>query len=114
MTKRRNRMMKAKIGTSLLCAALCGAGLIVVGCQRSLPSAAVERLASAAMLSKWLGTANSFYKCAILFELDGQWLAASMQWDCENHVCVYFPESLSHVNGYPDAEHEANIQKVTH
>ena len=35
-------MMKAKVGFSCLCAALCGAGLLVVGCQRSLPSAAEQ------------------------------------------------------------------------
>jgi len=34
--------MKAKAGFSLLCAALCGAGLLVAGCRRSMPSAAEQ------------------------------------------------------------------------
>ena len=35
-------MMKAKAGFSLLCAALCGVGLLVAGCRRSMPSAAEQ------------------------------------------------------------------------
>ncbi len=65
-----------------------------------------------AMLHKWLGDTNSFYKCAVLFELDGQWIAASMQWNGDNRICVYFKDSLSHVLRLPDIEHNANIQKA--
>ncbi len=81
--------------------------------EMTLPDAAAAKAASAAMLSKWLGTANSFYKCAVLFELDGQQIAASIQWNGEDRVCVYFSGSLSHVGNYPDVEHEANIKKVS-
>ena len=35
-------MMKAKVGFSLLCAAVCSAGLLVAGCRRSMPSAAEQ------------------------------------------------------------------------
>ena len=72
-----------------------------------------ERNTAINNLRKWLGTANSFYKIAVLFELDGQWIAASMQWDGDQHICVYFKDSLSHVLNLPDKEHDANIQKVT-
>lgn len=78
----------------------------------SLPENASEQKTAAETLSKWLGATNSFYKCAVLFELDGQWVAASMQWDGENRVCVYFRGSLSHVRNYKDVEHEANIGRV--
>ncbi|MBR4905907.1 MAG: peptidoglycan-binding protein [Clostridia bacterium] len=73
-----------------------------------------ERTAAVSMLTAWLGSANSFYKCAVLFELDGQWIAASMQWDGEAHACVYFKDSTSHVLNLPDAEHEANIRKASY
>lgn len=81
--------------------------------EMTLPAAAAERNASAAMLSRWLGTANSFYKCAALLELDGQWVAASLQWNGENRVCVYFKDSLSHVGNFPDVEHDANVKKAS-
>ena len=71
------------------------------------------RQAAFTTLAKWLGTANSFYKCAVLFELDGEWIAASMQWDGSEHACIYFKDSLSHVLGLPDREHEANIRKAS-
>ena len=73
----------------------------------------VEHRTAAATLTKWLGSANSFYKCAVLVELNGHWVAASMQWDGEEHVCVYFADSLSHVLGLPDAEHAANVKKAS-
>ena len=79
-----------------------------------LPSAFNDHKQAAAVLTKWLGSTNSFYKCAVLFELDGQWIAASMQWDGAEHVCVYFKDSLSHVLRLPDAEHTANIGKVSY
>lgn len=79
----------------------------------TLPTVPAERAAAEAMLTKWLGSANSFYKCAVLFELDGRRIAASMQWNGADRVCVYFRDSLSHVRNYPDAEHAMNIRKVT-
>ena len=72
-----------------------------------------ENRQSVDLLTKWLGSSDSFYKCAVLFELDGQWIAASMQWDGAEHVCLYFKDSRSHVQNLPDAEHDANIKKVT-
>ena len=78
----------------------------------TLPAAG-ERQRSETMLKAWLGASNSFYKCAILLELDGQWIAASMQWDGEAHICLYVTGSRSHVQNLPDAEHDANVKKVT-
>jgi hypothetical protein len=81
--------------------------------EMTLPSGTIaERNAAVSALTDWLGSANSFYKCAVLFELDGQWIAASMQWNGEDHVCIYFTDSRSHVHDFPDAEHEANIRKA--
>ena len=80
--------------------------------EMSLPLQDPDRSAAASMLTNWLGSTNSFYKCAVLFELDGQWIAASMQWNGENRACVYFKDSLSHVLGLPDAEHAANVRKA--
>ena len=73
-----------------------------------------ERTAAVSTLTAWLGSANSFYKCAVLFELDGKMIAASMQWDGEEHVCVYFTDSASHVLGFPDTEHDANVKKASY
>ena len=73
-----------------------------------------ENRAAVTMLTSWLGSANSFYKCAVLLELDGQWIAASMQWDGAEHACVYFTDSRSDVLNLPDAEHEANIKKASY
>lgn len=77
-----------------------------------LPTRYADAQNAVKMLNKWLGSTNSFYKCAVLFELDGQWIAASMQWNGENSVCVYFKGSTSHVLNLPDIEHEANIKKA--
>ena len=71
-----------------------------------------KRQATISTLAKWLGSTNSFYKCAVLFELDGEWIAASMQWNGADRVCVYFKDSVSHVLELPDAEHEANVRKA--
>lgn len=81
--------------------------------EMTVPVMNPDRNATLSMLSQWLGNVNSFYKCAVLFELNGQWIAASMQWDGAEHVCVYFKDSLSHVLGFPDAEHDLNVQKVS-
>lgn len=80
--------------------------------EMSLPPQDPDRSATVSMLTNWLGSTNSFYKCAVLFELDGQWIAASMQWNGENRICVYFKDSLSHVLGLPDAEHAANVRRA--
>ena len=80
--------------------------------EMSLPTVPSEHSASVGMLSKWLGTDNSFYKCAVLLELDGQRIAASIQWDGDGRICVYFRDSRSHVLDLPDAEHESNIKKA--
>lgn len=80
--------------------------------EMSLPEGTVEHKNAAFKLSQWLGETNSFYKCAVLFELDGQWIAASIQWNGDDHVCVYFKDSLSHVRDLKDAEHDENIRKV--
>ena len=77
-----------------------------------LPVTFNERKQAVNILTGWLGSTNSFYKCAALLELDGQWIAASMQWDGTDHVCLYCKGSTSHVYGLEDAEHNANIQKV--
>ncbi len=81
--------------------------------ELTLPTAQNENAQSASVLSKWLGSANSFYKCAVLLELDGQWIAASMQWNGIAHICLYVTGSRSNVCNLPDAEHDANIKRVT-
>ena len=73
-----------------------------------------DRNESVSMLTAWLGSANSFYKCAVLFELEDRRIAASMQWDGAERACVYFADSRSNVLNLPDAEHEANIRKATY
>lgn len=77
-----------------------------------LPVYAYERTPVVKLLNKWLGETNSFYKCAVLLELDGQRIAASVQWDGDGRICVYFRDSRSHVLDLPDAEHESNIKKA--
>ena len=77
-----------------------------------LPPFYFERKPVLTMLQKWLGETNSFYKCAVLFELDGQQIAASIQWNGDDRVCVYFKDSLSHALNLPDIEHESNIKKA--
>ena len=79
-----------------------------------LPVYAYERSPVVRMLNKWLGETNSVYKCAVLLELDGQRIAASMQWNGERRVCVYFTGSRSHVLGLPDVEHESNVKKAAY
>lgn len=81
--------------------------------EMRLPIMIGPRKNIAATLSKWLGSSNSFYKCAVVFELGEQWVAASMQWNGDNHICVYFKDSLSNVLGFPDAEHDANVKKAS-
>ena len=80
----------------------------------SLPVYAYERTPVVKLLNKWLGETNSFYKCAVLLELDGQRIAASIQWNGADRVCLYVQGSLSHVLGFPDIEHETNVKKAAH
>lgn len=82
--------------------------------ELTLPIGIAARGSAVSTLARWLGSTNSFYKCAVLFELDGQRIAASMQWDGQDRVCVYFKDSVSHVLSLPDAEHAANIKKVSY
>ncbi len=74
----------------------------------TVPDAATVRL-----LQSWLGSTNSFYKCAVLLHLDDQTIAASIQWNGENAVCLYVTGSTSHIFGLPDPDHEAMIRKAT-
>ena len=80
--------------------------------EMRLPAAEKEKENASAMLTKWLGSTNSFYKSGVLFNLEGKWIAASIQWNGKDRICVYFKNSVSHVLNLPDAEHEANIEKV--
>ena len=82
--------------------------------EMSLSAVPEQKKYAETMLKKWLGDTNSFYKCAVLLDLDGQWIAASLQWNGSDRACLYFKDSLSHVHGLPDAEHEANIRKVSY
>lgn len=80
----------------------------------TLPAAVNEKRQAETALKAWLGETNSFYKCAALLELDGQWIAASVQWDGAERVCLYVKDSVSHVLGLRDAEHEANVRKASY
>ena len=64
-------------------------------------------------LSGWLGDANSFYKCAVLLTVNNRPIAASIQWNGIDAVCLYVTGSTSHVFGLPDADHDAMIAKIT-
>lgn len=79
-----------------------------------LPASAGARHLTQNLLKKWLGENNSFYKCGVLLDLDGQSVSASMQWDGKNSICVYFNGSASHVFGLSDKEHESIIQKISY
>ncbi len=65
------------------------------------------------MLEQWLGSTNSYYKCAVLLNLDGQSVAGSIQWNANGGVCLYLSGSTSHVYGLPDVEHDALIKRIT-
>lgn len=79
-----------------------------------LPASAGARHLTQNLLKKWLGETNSFYKCGVLLDLDGQSVSASMQWNGKDSVCVYFNGSTSHVFGLPDREHETILQKISY
>lgn len=80
--------------------------------EMGFPRLTMERNNAKKQLNNWLGTTNSLYKVAALIDLNGQWVCASLQWDGEEHVCLYVNGSTSHVFGLPDAEHTANIEKT--
>ena len=82
--------------------------------ELSLPTAQKDRQQMQSMLTKWLGSSNSFYKCAVLLEIGGQWIAASLQWDGAEHACLYLKDSVSHVCGLTDVEHDANIRRASY
>lgn len=64
-------------------------------------------------LTAWLGDTNSYYKCAVLLNLDGQSVAASMQWNGADAICLYTKGSTSHVFGLADADHDAMIDRIS-
>ncbi len=64
-------------------------------------------------LTSWLGSTNSFYKCGVLLEVDGQSVAASIQWNGAGRVCLYTTGSTSHVFGISDHDHEAMIARAS-
>ncbi|MDO4564212.1 MAG: peptidoglycan-binding domain-containing protein [Clostridia bacterium] len=64
------------------------------------------------ILNGWLGSTNSYYKCAVTLNLNGREIAASIQWNGEN-ICMYFTNSRSHVAGLTDVEHSALVALAT-
>lgn len=68
--------------------------------------------ADAAAMTAWLGSQNSFYKIAVTALIDGQPIAASLQWDGSSRACLYFSGSSSHVLGLSDAEHDSLVKKA--
>lgn len=71
-----------------------------------------SRAADAAAMTAWLGSQNSFYKIAVTALIDGQPIAASLQWDGSSRACLYFSGSSSHVLGLSDAEHDSLVKKA--
>ena len=63
-------------------------------------------------MTAWLGSQNSFYKIAVTALIDGQPIAASLQWDGSSRACLYFSGSSSHVLGLSDAEHDSLVKKA--
>ena len=70
------------------------------------------KAADAAAMTAWLGSQNSFYKIAVTALIDGQPIAASLQWDGSSRACLYFSGSSSHVLGLSDAEHDSLVKKA--
>lgn len=64
-------------------------------------------------LTAWLGQTNSFYKCGVLLSVNGESVAASIQWNGAGHVCLYVTGSASHVFGLSDCEHDMIVARVT-
>ena len=63
-------------------------------------------------LSSWLGASESYYKCGVLLLLEDQRIAASIQWNGADRICLYTTGSTSHVFGLEDVEHNAVIARV--
>lgn len=70
------------------------------------------RSVEAALLKEWLGSTNSFYKIGAVAEIGDVKAACSLQWDGKEKACVYFSGSVSHVGGFPDAEHNELTAKA--
>lgn len=67
------------------------------------------------MLNQWLGDSNSFYKCAVVAKVPS-WqgnIAAALQWNGVDRVCLYLHGSSSDVLALPDAEAEQLIASCT-
>ncbi len=67
---------------------------------------------STAALTTWLGDEPSGYKCAVTLVLEGDRIAASLQWSGQS-CCVYFTGSGSEISGLPDVEHNMLIALAT-
>ena len=63
-------------------------------------------------LTTWLGSEPAGYKCAMALVLDGDRIAASLQWSGDS-CCVYFTGSGSEISGLPDVEHNTLIALAT-
>ena len=63
-------------------------------------------------LKRWLGSTDSYYKCGVLLRVEDQSIAASIQWNGDDHVCLYTTGSTSHVFGLEDVEHAMIIERV--
>lgn len=63
-------------------------------------------------INGWVGSTNSYYKCAVLVNVDNKQIAASVQWGNE-HLCVYFTNSKSHASGLIDVEHATLVALAT-
>ena len=64
-----------------------------------------------AMLTKWLGESNSYYKIAVTVDVGERQVAASMQYD-NTTAHVYFQGSTSDVLGMADVEHESVVRRA--
>ena len=78
----------------------------------ALPAMGNAQSAARQALDRWLGETNSFYKCAVLLDLDGQPVAASIHRNGDGTVCLYVTGCTSHVFGLPDLDHEATIRRI--
>ncbi len=74
-----------------------------------------------AVLKKVFGDSFSFFKRPMLIEIQGVYIACSLQGhphgedtisnnDMAGHICLFFYESRSHVGLLPDEEHAVNIR----
>ena len=79
----------------------------------TLPAQVMQSRNTARMLAAWLGDTNSFYKCAVLLSIDEQSIAASIQWNGNDTICLYTAGASSDVFGMPDPDHEAMLARIT-